>query len=44
MKKAMTSMAVLGIGAAAYTMAQKNHLMSGRQMRKMARKVKRAMF
>ncbi|MEW9049522.1 MAG: YrzQ family protein [Neobacillus sp.] len=44
MNKMMTSAIALGVGVAAYSMAQRNNMMSGRQMRRMTRKVKRALF
>jgi hypothetical protein len=44
MNKMMTSMIAFGVGMAAYNVAQRNNLMSGRQMRKMQRKIKRAIF
>lgn len=44
MNKMMTTMIAFGAGMAAYNLAQRNNFMSGRQMRKMQRKVKRAMF
>lgn len=37
-------MAALGVGVAAYTLAQRNNMMSGRQMKRMTRKVRRALF
>ncbi|WP_342432410.1 YrzQ family protein [Neobacillus sp. FSL H8-0543] len=44
MNKVMTSVIALGVGVAAYNIAQRNNMMSGRQMKKMQRKVKRALF
>ncbi|MFJ5758124.1 YrzQ family protein [Neobacillus sp. NPDC093182] len=44
MNKVMTSVVALGVGAAAYNFAQRNNMMSGRQMKRIQRKVKRALF
>jgi hypothetical protein len=44
MNKTMTSMVVFGVGMAAYTIAQRNNMISGRQMKRMQKKVKRAIF
>jgi len=44
MNKTMTSVIAFGAGVAAYNLAQRNNLMSGRQMRRMQKKVKRAIF
>ncbi|MBU8916557.1 YrzQ family protein [Bacillus sp. FJAT-29953] len=44
MNKMMTTMVAFGAGMAAYNLAQRNNLMSGRQMKRMQRKVKRAIF
>ncbi|PAE38534.1 YrzQ family protein [Bacillus sp. 7884-1] len=44
MNKVMTSVVALGVGMAAYNLAQRNNMMSGRQMKRMSRKVKRALF
>jgi hypothetical protein len=44
MNKVMTSVIAFGAGMAAYNLAQRNNYMSGRQMKKMQRKVKRAIF
>ncbi|MBS4215547.1 MULTISPECIES: YrzQ family protein [Neobacillus] len=44
MNKLMTTMVAFGAGMAAYNLAQRNNLMSGRQMKRMQRKVKRAIF
>ena len=44
MNKMMTSMIAFGAGMAAYNLAQRNNLMSGRQMKRIQRKVKRAIF
>ncbi|MCM3765389.1 MULTISPECIES: YrzQ family protein [Bacillaceae] len=44
MNKLMTSVIAFGAGMAAYNVAQRNNVMTGRQMRKMQRKIKRAIF
>ncbi|MEH7109526.1 MULTISPECIES: YrzQ family protein [Bacillaceae] len=44
MNKMMTSVIAFGAGMAAYNLAQRNNVMSGRQMKKMSRKVKRVIF
>lgn len=44
MNKVMTSVVAFGVGMAAYNMAKRNNMMSGRQMKRMSRKVKRALF
>ncbi|MCM3566491.1 YrzQ family protein [Neobacillus mesonae] len=44
MNKMMTSMIAFGAGMAAFNLAQKNNLMSERQMKRMKRKVKRSIF
>ncbi|WHX99419.1 YrzQ family protein [Neobacillus sp. DY30] len=44
MNKVMTSVVALGVGMAAYNIAQRNNMISGRQMKRMQRKVKRALF
>jgi hypothetical protein len=44
MNKVMTSAIAFGVGVAAYNIAQRNNMMSGRQMKKIQRKVKRAIF
>ncbi|MDQ1001399.1 hypothetical protein QFZ28_001799 [Neobacillus niacini] len=44
MNKVMTSVVALGVGVAAYSVAQRNNMMSGRQMKRIQRKVKRALF
>ncbi|CAH2717228.1 hypothetical protein BACCIP111895_04418 [Neobacillus rhizosphaerae] len=44
MNKLMTSMIVLGAGMAAYNIAQRNNMMSARNMRRIQRKVKRAIM
>lgn len=44
MNKMMTSALAFGIGIAAYNIAQRNNMISARQMKRMQRKVKRALF
>jgi hypothetical protein len=44
MNKVMTSVVAFGVGMAAYNIAQRNNMMSGRQMKRMQRKVKRGLF
>jgi hypothetical protein len=44
MNKVMTSVVALGVGVAAYNIAQRNNMISGRQMKRMQRKVKRVLF
>jgi len=44
MNKVMTSVVALGVGVAAYGLTQRNNMMSGRQMKRIQRKVKRALF
>jgi hypothetical protein len=44
MNKTMTSMIAFGVGIAAYNIAQRNNMMSARQMKRMQNKVKRAIF
>lgn len=44
MNKMVTSMIAFGAGIAAYNVAQRNNLMSERQMKRMQRKIKRALF
>jgi hypothetical protein len=44
MNKMMTSAIAFGVGVAAYGIAQRNNMISGRQMKRMQRKVKRALF
>jgi hypothetical protein len=44
MNKTMTTMLVVGAGMAAYNIAQRNNMMSGRNMKRMQKKVKRALF
>ncbi|WP_231510760.1 YrzQ family protein [Bacillus sp. UNC438CL73TsuS30] len=40
----MTTVVAFGAGMAAYNLAQRNNVMSARNMKKMQRKVKRAIF
>ncbi|WP_269521618.1 YrzQ family protein [Bacillus sp. J33] len=40
----LTSAMLIGAGMAAYNFAQKNNLMSGRQMRRMQKRITRALF
>jgi hypothetical protein len=44
MNKTMTSMIAFGAGMALYNIAQRNNMMSARQMKRMQKKVKRAIF
>jgi hypothetical protein len=44
MNKMMTTMIAIGAGMAAYNMATRNNMMSARNMKRMTRKVKRAIF
>ncbi|WHY84825.1 YrzQ family protein [Neobacillus novalis] len=44
MNKMMTTMIAFGAGLAAYNLAQRNNMMSPRNMKRMQRKVKRAIF
>ncbi|WP_081825319.1 YrzQ family protein [Bacillus sp. UNC41MFS5] len=44
MNKMMTTMIAFGAGMAAYNVAQRNNMMSTRNMKRMTRKVKRAIF
>ncbi|MGX6442856.1 YrzQ family protein [Neobacillus sp. K501] len=44
MNKMMTSALAFGAGIAAYNIAQRNNMISARQMKRMQRKVKRALF
>ncbi|WP_078545448.1 YrzQ family protein [Litchfieldia alkalitelluris] len=43
MNKTFTSLVALGLGAAAYSMAQRNNLMNGRKMKKMRKRIVKAM-
>lgn len=44
MNRMMTSMIAFGAGMVAYNWAQRNNMMSARNMKKIQRKVKRAIF
>ncbi|MED3562539.1 MULTISPECIES: YrzQ family protein [Bacillus] len=44
MNKMMTSVVAFGAGMAAYNWAQRNNMMSARNLKKMQRNVKRAIF
>ncbi|MEH7504993.1 YrzQ family protein [Neobacillus drentensis] len=44
MNKMMTTMIAFGAGMAAYNVATRNNMMSARNMKRMTRKVKRAIF
>ncbi|WP_191269655.1 YrzQ family protein [Neobacillus kokaensis] len=44
MNKMITSMIAFGAGMAAYNMAQRNNLMSGRQIKRIQKRVKRTIF
>jgi hypothetical protein len=44
MNKVMTSLIMFGAGAAAYSWAQRNNMMSERNMKKIQKRVKRAIF
>lgn len=45
MNKTMTSLLALGIGAAAYSMTKgNNNMISGRAMKKMRRRISKAIF
>jgi len=44
MNKVITSLIAFGAGMAAYNYAQKNDMMSGRKVKKMQRKLSRALF
>lgn len=44
MGRAMTSIITLGIGAAAYGLMQKNNVMSARNMKKMRKRLSKAIF
>ncbi|NSL50192.1 YrzQ family protein [Calidifontibacillus erzurumensis] len=44
MNKTMTSLLALGIGAAAYRIGKNNNLLSARTVRKMRRRIERAIF
>ncbi|WP_353050261.1 YrzQ family protein [Bacillus sp. ISL-47] len=40
----LTSAMLIGAGMAAYNLAQKNNLMSGRQMKRMQKRITKALF
>ncbi|MFC4320888.1 YrzQ family protein [Litchfieldia salsa] len=42
MNKMFTSLVTIGLGAAAYNMAQRNNLMNGRKMKKMRKRISKA--
>ncbi|ARP43585.1 MULTISPECIES: YrzQ family protein [Geobacillus] len=42
MNRTMTSLLAIGVGVAAYQLAQRNNLMNGRTMRKMRRRLMQA--
>lgn len=44
MNKMMTTVVAFGAGMAAYNIAQRNNLMSSRNMKRIQKKVKRAIF
>lgn len=44
MNRAMTSLISMGLGAAAYGMMQKTNVMSGRNMKKMRKRITKAIF
>jgi hypothetical protein len=44
MNKMITSMIAFGAGLAAYNLVQRNNMMSARTMKRVQRKVKRAIF
>jgi hypothetical protein len=44
MNKMMTTMIAFGAGMAVYNVASRNNMMSARNMKRMTKKVKRAMF
>ncbi|MCA1031858.1 YrzQ family protein [Bacillus timonensis] len=44
MNKTMTSIVAMGLGAAAYSMAQRNKLMSNRTMKQLRKRVTKALF
>jgi hypothetical protein len=44
MNKMMTTMIAFGAGMAAYNVASRNNMMSARNMKRMTKKVKRAIF
>lgn len=44
MNRVLTSAIVFGAGMAAYNLAQKNNLMSGRQRKKIQKRITKALF
>jgi hypothetical protein len=44
MNRTVTSLLAIGLGIAAYQYAQRNNFMNGRAMRKMGRRLRRAIF
>jgi hypothetical protein len=44
MNKIMTSVLAFGAGMAVFNLAQKNNMMSERQMNRLQKKIKRALF
>ncbi|WP_017755907.1 YrzQ family protein [Calidifontibacillus oryziterrae] len=44
MNRTMTSLLALGIGAAAYSMTRGNNMINGRTMRKMRKRITKAIF
>ncbi|MFB6468039.1 YrzQ family protein [Cytobacillus sp. Hz8] len=40
----LTSVIAVGVGVAAYNLARKNNMFSGRQMKRMQRKITKAIF
>nr|WP_309246280.1 YrzQ family protein [Cytobacillus oceanisediminis] len=44
LKKILTSAMMLGAGMAAYNYAQKNNMISGRKMKRMQKKITKALF
>ncbi|MCH1627683.1 YrzQ family protein [Fredinandcohnia quinoae] len=44
MNRAMTSLVTLGLGAAAYGMMRKNNVMSGRNVKRMRKKLSKAIY
>ncbi|RAK17330.1 uncharacterized protein DUF3918 [Anoxybacillus vitaminiphilus] len=44
MNRTVTSLLALGLGVAAYQYAQRNNFMNGRKMRKMGRRLTKAIF
>ncbi|MFT4412742.1 YrzQ family protein [Fredinandcohnia humi] len=44
MNRALTSLITMGIGAAAFGMMQRTNVMSGRNMKKMRKRITKAIF